>query len=141
MKLPTAEEIDPHGGLDAGVACKNFLGKTLDEAEALFQENSLRYQADLMWMGPVAFRYYVPAAIRYIKSDAAAEDSDIINCFAGLLEFRLKYESAELAPIAEQLATICNHITEHYERFGLTPEIYGDVRARFKKLQQRFLRI
>jgi hypothetical protein len=57
MTLPTAKEIDPYGGLDGQVACKNFLGKSLDEAEALFRENSLYYQEGLMWMGPVAFRF------------------------------------------------------------------------------------
>ena len=139
MTLPTAKEIDPYDSLDGRAACKNFHGKNLDEAEALFRENSLHYQEDLMWMGPVAFRFYVTAAIRYIQSEAAIGDSDIINCFAGLLEFRLEHESAELAPVARQLAAICGYIVEHYERFDLQPEIYGDVRGRFQVLQRRFL--
>ena len=139
MTLPTAKEIDPYDSLDGRVACKNFHGKNLDEAEALFHENSGYYQEGLMWMGPVAFRFYVTAVIRYIQSAAAIGDSDIINCFAGLLEFRLEYESAELVPVAGQLAAICGYIVEHYERFDLQQEIYGDVRARFQVLQQRFL--
>jgi hypothetical protein len=115
------------------------LAKSLDEAEALFRENSLHYQEDLMWMGPVAFRYCVTAVIRYIQSEAAAGDSDIINCFICLLEFRQEYESAELIPIADQLASICGYITERYERFNLIEEIYGDVRARAQTLRHTFL--
>ena len=77
MKLPTAKEINPcDENLDGRVACKMFLGRSLDEAEALFRENSCYYQEGLMWMGPVAFRFYVTAAIWYIKSAAAAGDSN-----------------------------------------------------------------
>jgi hypothetical protein len=141
MNLPTAKEIDPYDSLDGRAACKNFLGKSLDEAEALFRENSLHYQEDLMWMGPVAFRYYIQAAISYIQSEAATNDSAIASCIAMILEFRLEHESADLVPIADQLAFICRYIIEHYERFDLTPEIYGDVRARIQALQQTFLNL
>ena len=139
MKLPTAKAIDPYDSLDGRSACENFLGRNLDEAEALFRENSLHYQEALMWMGPVAFRYYVQAAIRYIQSEAATDDHAIVSCLASILEFRLEYESAELVPIADQLAAICCYIIEHYERFDLTPEIFGDVRAHFQMLHETFL--
>jgi hypothetical protein len=139
MTLPTAKEIDPYGGLDGQVACKNFLGKSLDEAETLFRENSLYYQEGLMWMGPAAFRFYVQAAIRYIRSEAATGDHAIASCMAMILEFRLEHESAELVPIAGQLASICGYIIENYERFDLTPEVFGDVRTRFQTLKQTFL--
>ena|SRR5436309_2366581 len=138
MTLPTAKEINPHDDLDGRIACKNFLGKRLDEAEALFRENSTYYQEDLMWMGPIAFRFYVPALIQYIQSDAAVGDSDIINCFAGLVEFRLEHEAEELLPIAEQLASVCEYIIQHYGRFDLSPEIYGDLRPRLQSLQRAF---
>jgi hypothetical protein len=141
MNKPTAKEIDPYDSLDGRVACTNFLGKNLEEAEALFRDNSVRYQENLMWMGPVAFRYYVASAISYIQSEAAAGDSDMINCFAGLLEFRLEHEAAELAPIAEQLAAVSAYMVEHFERFDLDPVIYSDVRSRCQTLQQAFLRM
>jgi hypothetical protein len=139
MTLPTAKEIDPYGGLDGQVACKNFLGKSITEAEALFRENSLYYQEGLMWMGPIAFRFYVQAAIHYIQSEAATDDSAIASCMAAILEFRLEHEASELAPIADHLASLCGYFLEHYERFDLTPEIFGDVRARFQALQKTFL--
>ena len=91
-----------------------------------------------MFMGPNAFRFYVQAAISYIQSESVTGDSDIISCFASILEDRLEYEAEELRPVAELLASICGYILEHYDRFDLTPEIYGDVRARFQALQQAF---
>jgi len=139
MTLPTAKEIDPYDGPDGQVACKNFLGKSLAEAEALFRENSLYYQEDLMWMGPVAFRFYVQAAIHYIRSEAATNDSAIASCMADILEFRLEHGASELAPIANQLASLCGYFLEHYERFDLTSESFGNIRARFQALQKTFL--
>lgn len=39
--LPTCREINVYDSLDERSACEHFLGKTLEEAEALFRENSL----------------------------------------------------------------------------------------------------
>jgi hypothetical protein len=138
MTLPTRQEINVHDSLDERTACEHFLGKSLAEAEALFCEASLTYQEDLMFMGVSAFRFYVQAAINYIRSEAAAGDSDIISCFASILEQRLEYEAQELQLIAGQLSSICRYIIEHYDRFDLMPDIYGDVRPRYQSLQQAF---
>lgn len=61
VTLPTAEELNPYDDLDGRVACRHFLGKSLAEAEALFRENEIYYQEDLMWMGAKAFCFYVQA--------------------------------------------------------------------------------
>lgn len=141
MRLPTAKEINPiPEDLDGKCAEQHFFGKSMEEAEALFRENSLYYQEDLMFMGAAAFRFYVPAAISYIQSGAATNDPDIINCLAGILEHRLEFDARELSPVAPQIASVCRYILEHYDRFALTPEIYGDLRPRFLTLEQTFLR-
>lgn len=43
MQLPSRDEINVHDSLDERSACDSFLGKTLEQAEALFHENSLDY--------------------------------------------------------------------------------------------------
>jgi hypothetical protein len=140
MCLPTAREINPvPQDLDGRCAEMHFLGKNLEEAEALFRENSMTYQEDLMFMGVAGFRFYVQAAINYIRSASAAGDSDMINCFAGILESRLIYEPEELRPVAQQLASICAYIIEHYERFDVGPEFYGDLRPRLRAFEQQLL--
>lgn len=140
--LPTALEINPiPEDLDGRIAQEHFLGKTLEEAEALFRDNSLYYQEDLMFMGLVAFRFYVQAAIRYIRSDQANGDSDIVSAFASILEHRLKYDGTELVPVAPLLAEACGDVLEHYDRFDLIPEIYGDLRPRYQGLQQACLQL
>ena len=142
MILPTAQEIDPYNSLDGRAACQHFLGKNLDEAEALFREAPLYYQEDLMFMGPVAFRYYVQAAIRHIQSEAATGDSDIVSCLASILDFRQEYEPAELVAIAIQLASACGYVWENSARFddGVLG-VDDDLRARFLSLQQSFLKL
>lgn len=107
----------------------------------MFRAASIVDQEDLLFMGPAAFRYYVAAAIRYVQSDAAGDDSDIIHCLAGIFENRLQWEPDELRAIAPQLAFACRYIVSHYDRFDLTPEIYGDLRPRFEALEQAFQRL
>lgn len=138
MTLPSAKEISPYDDLDGRRACDHFLGKTIEEAEALFRQNPEYYQDDLLWMGPAAFRYYVQAAIRFIRSPDAAEESDFINGFESTLRLRLEQEPDELAPLAEKLCDVCIYIIEHYESFDLEPEIYGDLRTNYKALQEAF---
>ncbi len=141
LALPTTEEINPtRGNLDEQTAVRHFLGKNLTEAEALFREASIIYEEDLRFMGPAAFRFYVLAAIGYIQSVAASGDSHIIHCFASILESRLEFEASELVASAPQLASVCHYILEHYGRYNLTLEIYGDLRPRFQALEQAFLR-
>ena len=136
--LPTRDEINVYDDLDGRWACKNFFGKTLEEAEALFRENPRRDE-DLLWMGPIAFRYYVQAAIRFIQSDEGAFQACFINGFRGTLEWRLECQPLEeLIPVAGQLAAVCRYVVEHWTKFDANEEIYGDLQLRYVALQQTF---
>jgi len=138
MTLPTLQEINPHDDLDGRVACEHFLGKTLAEAEALFRENEIYYQSDLLWMGVPAFRFYLPAVFQFVRH-AEGDVSDFISHVAGTLEFRLEHEADELTPVASELAEFCKDILEQWSRFSVGTEAYGDVRARFEVLRTAFL--
>ena len=141
MSPPTQEEINVHDSLDERTACAHFSGKSLAEAEALFIESPLYYQGDLMWMGPVAFRFYVQAAVNYIRSEQAMGESDFINGFAGTLKHRFEWESESLAPIAAEMAAICAFVVKSWSRFDVDVEIYGDLLGGFEALEQNFLRL
>ena len=136
MTIPAREDINIHNSPDEILAVEHFLGKNLSEAEKLFSQNPLYYQEDLMWMGVVAFRFYIQAAISYIQSEAADNDYDTINCLAGILEFRLKHEYQELRPIAGKLMTLCRYILKNLDKFDT--EICDDLQARYILLQQSF---
>jgi hypothetical protein len=62
----------------------------------------------------------------------------MINSFASILEYRLANEAEGLRSAAKYLASVCDYIGEHYHRFDLTPESYGDLRARFAALRHTF---
>jgi hypothetical protein len=133
-ELPTREDINVHNSLDEQHACKVFFGKTLDQAELLFRENALFYSEDLMWMGAVAFQYYVQAFVQYIQSHESERDADATNCFVRLLEFRFEHEPQAIRPIARELSKACRHIIENYESYQIDPEIYGNLCPRCEQL-------
>ena len=142
MRPPTAQEINPTPkNFDEQRAVENFLGKSLEEAEAMFRENAFAVVDDLMWMGPVAFRFYVPAAIHFSQSEAAKGEGDFINGFISVLKHRLEFEADELRPVAEQLASGCDYLIQHHNRFNLMPEIDGDVPARLAALHEAFTQL
>lgn len=59
MTLPSREDINVFDALDGRVACRHFLRKDLDAAEALFREKSACFEEDLPWMGSMAFRFHL----------------------------------------------------------------------------------
>lgn len=136
--IPRSEDIDVYHSLDEGGACKRFLGKTLAEAEALFRDNSIYYQEDLLWMGPVAFRFYIHAAINYVHSEHADGDSDLISCLASIFRYRLKNEASELRPIAHLLAGFCSYVIEHWDRFDITSHFHPNLRSDYSALISDF---
>jgi hypothetical protein len=135
LLIPTRAEINPFDCLDGQAAEKTFFGKDLEAAEKLFPQ----YEEDLLYMGPVAFRYYVQAAIRYFRR-ADADSSGIIG-FCSTLELRLELEPEELIPIADQLANICGYIVQHHDRFKFPiseedkPAFISLLREQFGKLE------
>ncbi len=117
MKLPTAEEINPHKDLDGQWAEKNFSGKTIDEITELLKEDSLKYQEDFMWMGPKAFEFYLPAVFNYISSPFSEGDIDFISCMLGNFSFRLKNEGKNLKSALPVINNIVNYILNHTSHY------------------------
>ncbi len=134
---PTAEEINVFDSLDERWALKNFLGKDLEQAQALFRENSLHYLDDLMHMGPVAFRFYVPAAIAYLLSQDAAYDESGVSSFCGIIEFRLDHHPASIAPVASILREGILGILKDCDRYVDHILYYDDLTGRCRALLSR----
>lgn len=122
--LPSLADINVHDSLDERWAVGNFLGKTLEQAGELFRESAITYQEDLMFMGPVAFRFYVPAYVNYLRSAASSGDPDAVNCFVSLVRHRWEYEPAELEPVRGLLAEACRTVLAEWDRFGVDEAIY-----------------
>jgi hypothetical protein len=134
MNLPTEDEINIYDSLDEIKACKHFLGKDLQQAEALFRDNSAHYQEDLMWMGPVAFSFYLQSAINYLKSDAAAGDGHLVECLYQIARFRMKQKEFVLA--IDVINKMIDYVIENYDKFQVNEAVYGDVLGKYKQLQR-----
>ncbi len=102
VTLPTAEELNPYDDLDGRVACRHFLGKSLAEAEALFRENEIYYQEDLMWMGSQAFCFYVQAAMNHVRREPT-KPAAFLAGLTSTLEFRIETDVDGLRPVARLL--------------------------------------
>ena len=139
--IPTRTDINVYDSLDERSACERFLGKSLDEAETLFRQNTMGPIQDLLWMGPVAFRFYVRAAITYIESEYADGDSDSINSLAGTLSHWQEYDPAELVPCACLLADFCRTVFEQFDRYDADPAIYVGLREQYQHLAELFTHI
>lgn len=134
LPLPSAREINPFDDLDGIEAEKHFLGKSIDEAERLLAENFSRYQEDLMFMGPVAFRYYLPAAIRYLKSydDRLFPQDDF--AMLATLKYRWELERKELLPVRDQMLAYCRAVIDRAKQADLWPqEVYLKLTAEFQE--------
>lgn len=138
-QLPAeADFLDPRSqDLDERHAVKMFLGKTPEEAEAMFRQNFLFHQEDLTYMRPEAFRFYLLPAIKYLLSEHASGDSDAASTFCYVLESRLEHDPDALVPIAPVVLDAIEKIVAGFERFECSPEIYGDVPARYKAVAAR----
>ena len=138
MNLPTVDEINPFSKcLDGQCAVEHFYDKSLEDAEALFCDNSLYYGGDLLWMGPIAFVFYFKAALSYLKSEASRDDSDFVNSSIGILELRVLDQYSDFPAIRAGIndyISFCQHVSDNYEKYELIEDIYGDMRPRLKKL-------
>ncbi len=138
-QLPTEEDfLDPRSqDLDERHSITMFLGKTQEEAETMFRQNFLFYQEDLTCMRAPAFRFYVIPAIKYLLSKEANGDSDAASTFCYVLESRLERDVDALVPIASIVVDAIRQILADFDRFECSPEIYGDVPARYRAVAVR----
>jgi hypothetical protein len=138
-QLPAeADFLDPRSqDLDERHALKMFLGKTPEQAEAMFRQDFLGYQEDLTYMRAPALRFYVLPAIKYLLSDDANGDSDAASTFCYVLELRLKDDPDALTPIAPIVLDAIENILRDFDRFECAPHIYGDVPSRYRAVAAR----
>jgi hypothetical protein len=127
--------------LDAQWAFKTFLGKSVAEAEAMFQSNALHYQEDLQSMPAVPFNFYAPALVKYITSERAKGDSDGASSFLHLVRWLLKSNRQVMTPETERtLVKAAGHIAERQEFYEAGVDIYGkfdDLLAEIRQLARR----
>ena len=122
--------------LDGWHAWETFGGRTLEEAYAIFSQNALAYQEDLMWMAPKPFCFYLPIALRYLESEQSRGDSDIINCLASDIDFHFE-KGHDISDAFSCIKIICDQVLTHYSKYDVNEEIYGDLRQQYEALRRK----
>lgn len=131
MNVPTELEINPvPEDLDGQSAARNFLGKSVEDAELMFRELSNFHGEDLMFMGVIAFRYYIPAACRYLRSQLPDGYPNMFADFASTVQSRLEFEPEELKPVAAVLAETCADILARSTRFDEYDNLLHEMKTR-----------
>ena len=134
MRIPTEEDINVFNSLDERVAVEHFLGKSAEQAEKLFGENGLLYQEDLMWMGPMAFAFYLQAAANYVCGSQSEGDLSFVDSVIRVIDFRSDEPQIRLA--FEPMGRIVAHVVDNFDRFTIDPEVGQQVLARYRGVQK-----
>ena len=86
-----------------------------------------------MWMGPRAFAYYLPAAIRYLKSEHAEGDVEFVAALVDVIRFRREEEDFHLA--ATSVNDLIRYVTRHVDRFGEDRDDRAELLEDYRQLQ------
>ncbi|HWH69557.1 MAG TPA: hypothetical protein VNT26_09245 [Candidatus Sulfotelmatobacter sp.] len=109
-------------------AYDHFFGKSLDDAFALFVENALYYQEDMLFMPLRCFRYYVLAYTNYLLSASSRNDCDGANCFFGLIECRKDDIRASSELVIGEIARALEKLRDGQDWYHAPEEIYGSFK-------------
>ena len=97
-------------------AWKHFGRKTLDEAYRVFCEAPDDLHEDFMFMGAMAFRFYVPVLDRYIRS---LDPATLFNTFFPSMEYLAacigsRFERHEdMAGTHQLILALCDYVNAH----------------------------
>ncbi len=132
MSLPTARGINPFpDDLDGKAAQDHFLGKSHDDAVAFFSDAFEIYQEDLLFMGPLAFCFYLPAAIQYAESPDAANDAYVADTMLTIMKRRWESESKEIQSARDAMLRYCEGVLERLAAIDVDPHVDGDLEGPF----------
>jgi hypothetical protein len=141
--LPSVIEISPTRGLDLDerLAVKSFHGKDRRAAFEMFNDNAGHWTDCLHAMGPIAFRYYFPSYLDYLRTQTALAEPGCLHSLLTVLEARqLNKDTFESSFQGIERDTIdaLEYIENHKEEFDLDLKIYGDVFTKLNRWRRVF---
>lgn len=104
MDIPTEADWRSEAWcLDCESAYKQFAGKTREEAMAMFADNALLYQEDVMFMPKRCFGFYIIAYADYLTSELSLFEDAGASCFVGIVEIRHEHIRQEQPEVREAI--------------------------------------
>ncbi|WP_459556123.1 hypothetical protein [Lacunimicrobium album] len=127
-QLPTEQEINPvPEDLDGQVALRNFLGKARQQIFDEFDKEGFYYTEDLMFMGSIAFCFYLTPAVDFVLTTRSRGYAGLIHAMTLTLQHRLEWDD-EIAAALPDIIRYSRYVLEHYDAFEIDPVIRGDFR-------------
>ncbi|MEM7262238.1 MAG: hypothetical protein AAF488_09630 [Planctomycetota bacterium] len=126
--------------LDGESAHRNFFGKDLDAAFALFVDNAMHYQEDLMFMPAVCFRYYVRAYSAYLLSQQSESDSDGASCYLGLIDFRHDELAEASDEVRNEIVRVLDRLATEQAWYDADDGIYGSFPKKAQRCREKLAR-
>jgi hypothetical protein len=131
MKPPTeADWQSEPWNQEIPYAYDHFFGRSLEEAFALFVENAMYHEEDMVWMPRPCFRFYVLAYTNYLMSESSRGDCDGANCFFGLVECRKDDIRGSSELVIGEIAKTLEKLKAGQGWYGAPEEIYGSFKDR-----------
>lgn len=139
LDRPSLTDISPCGGeqLDERAAVGHFLNKSVGEASELFFENASYYLEDFMWMGAVAFSYYLPAVMPYLQSEESRGDAESASALISYLQQRLADDADSVRATRAAVLRVLEYIQANDSKFGADEEIFGNLGRAAQRLAGR----
>jgi len=123
--------------LDIACAYDHFFGKSVDEAQKLFEDNALYYQEGLMFMPTPCLSYYITSYLQYLLSDRSRGDSDGASCFFVLVDDRYSDISKFDSGTVHQVKAVLQKLGTHQYWYDADQSIYGDFASEAQRLIDR----
>jgi len=120
--------------LDARYVIEHFLGKSREKVQREFRGHASSYAEDFAYMGPEGLRYYLPAALEYLRDEQSDGDSDF--CSGLLCSLSIQAEHAKMPrDVLACMKEVADYCDSHRERFGLADhdELEDDYIATIRK--------
>lgn len=106
--------------LDAKDVVEHFLGKTQEEARRMFPARSSAYSEDFMWMAADGLRYYLPAALAYLKSEECKDDWEFCHGLLCSLSMQVDWRKTE-RDIVLLIKDVATYADAHRGKFRIEP--------------------
>lgn len=141
--LPDREDFGALPGyLDEICAWENFGGLNRTDAYAKFCEDPELYQEDFMFMGSVAFSYYLPVIEQYVRESCVAPEDEFEVEAIWVLAHCIRQQfsdpvSAAVLPLRSRVADLVSMVRNNLPRYANAPADQQRVDSAWQELQDR----
>ncbi|SMF67818.1 hypothetical protein SAMN02745866_04310 [Alteromonadaceae bacterium Bs31] len=116
--------------LDEKYSFEKYLGKSKEQAIALFRSSPLECSFEIAYMPEIPFRYYVLAFKEFVEKSNKEEYDDVYHAYISMILSMIKNNFGYIEPLKKELLPLAYKITIDQEKYGLDLDIFGDLKVK-----------